>query len=436
MRRPVNLRRARLAVGALATASALSLLGACSRHDAPAAALIAPAAQGPQSSAADPLARGRYLVKAADCAACHTAPDGAPLAGGVKLASPFGTFYGTNITPDKQHGIGDWSADDLYDALHDGVARGKTLYPAMPYTSYRQLTRADSDEIYRYLMAQKPAAVPNREPELSFPYNLRFGVRFWNWMFLKDALPDASNQQTSSTPSADWQRGRYLANALGHCAECHTPRGKFGQLDSAKPLTGSALSRIAAPDITPEGLAARGWNAADLQTFFATGIAPQGSAFGEMYPVVHLSSQYLTHDDLRAMSTYLLGDAPPAPQRLPTQQPLQANAADAAQLEAGRNLYVAVCAGCHGASGEGKPHVAVPMMGNSTLRQSDPHNLIVAMLDGLAAQDFPGLERMQAMPGFATQLNDAELAQLANYLRASYGGQPSDVTADAVKALR
>jgi mono/diheme cytochrome c family protein len=408
-------------------------LSACGQHDdAAAAAMAAAAAQGPQSRAADPLARGRYLVKAADCAACHTTTDGAPFAGGVKLASPFGTFYGTNITPDKDHGIGNWSADDLYKALHDGVTPTKQLYPAMPYTSYRQLSRADSDAIYAYLMAQKPAAVANHEPELSFPFNLRFGVRFWDWVFLRDTLPDASAgpSPTGTSIGSDWYRGRYLVNALGHCAECHTPRGKFGQLDNAKPLTGAALGRIAAPDITPQGLAARGWTAADLQAFFATGIAPQGSAFGEMFPVVHLSSQYLTHDDLRAMSTYLLGTQPPAP------EPLKPVSADAAQLEPGRNVYLAVCAGCHGLGGEGKPHVAVPMHGNSTLRQSDAHNLIAVMLDGVGAQDFPGLERMQDMPGFATQLSDIELAQLANYLRATWGGQPADVTPDGVKALR
>lgn len=428
MRRSITLRRALLLLGTAVT------LSACGKHeDLSASAIAAAAAAGPQSTAADPLARGRYLVKAADCAACHTTADGARFAGGVKLASPFGTFYGTNITPDKEHGIGNWSADDLYKALHDGVTPDKHLYPAMPYTSYRQLSRADSDAIYAYLMAQKPAAVPNHEPDLSFPFNMRFGVRFWNWVFLKDSLPDASSVPAAGTSAdaiSDWYRGRYLAGALGHCAECHTPRSKTGQLDGAKPLEGAALGRIAAPDITPQGLAARGWTAADLQTFFATGIAPQGSAFGEMYPVVHLSSQYMTHDDLRAMTTYLLGVQPPAAQALPSVS------ADAAQLEAGRNLYLAVCAGCHGINGQGKPHVAVPMHANSTLRQSDPHNLLVAMLDGLVAQDFPGLERMQEMPGFAKQLSDEDLAQLANYLRVTYGGQHADVTADAVKALR
>ncbi|MGE8489921.1 MAG: c-type cytochrome, partial [Paraburkholderia nemoris] len=214
MRRPITLRRTLLLLGMVLTLSACG-----GKHD-DSGALAAAAALGPQSTAADPLARGRYLVKAADCAACHTTVEGAPFAGGVKLASPFGTFYGTNITPDKDHGIGNWSADDLYKALHDGVTPDKQLYPAMPYTSYRQLSRADSDAIYAYLMAQKPAAVANREPDLSFPFNLRFGVRFWNWAFLKDALPDASTGQT-----AQWNRGRYLASALGHCAECHTPRG-------------------------------------------------------------------------------------------------------------------------------------------------------------------------------------------------------------------
>ncbi|HEM9001211.1 TPA: cytochrome c, partial [Burkholderia cenocepacia] len=368
---------------------------------------------------------GRYLVKAADCAACHTAKDGAPFAGGAALESPFGTFYGSNITPDKDHGIGNWSADDFYAALHDGKAPGKRLYPSMPYTSYRQLTRADADAMFAYLKTVKPVAQENRAHELKFPYNLRFGMVFWDMLFLKDSLPDASTGQ-----SADWQRGRYLAGALGHCAECHTPRAFTGQLDGAKPFAGAALGRVAAPDITPAGLAARGWTGTDLQTFFGVGIAPQGSAFGEMYPVVHLSTQYLTKDDLRGLSVYLLGDTPPAP------QPVKPVSADAAQLAAGRSVYLAVCAGCHGFNGEGKPHVAVPMNGNSTVRQGDPRNLLVAMLDGIDEQKFAGFENLQPMPGFAKTLSDDELAQLANYLRATWGGQPASVTPADVKAMR
>ena len=392
----------------------------------PVGAEVAPPASvaSAANASSESVVRGRYLARAADCAACHTSATGAPFAGGVPLKSPFGTFYGTNITPDKTNGIGGWTADDFYRALHDGVAPDKALYPAMPYTSYRQMSRADSDAIYAYLMSVKPAAVPNRKHDLSFPYNMRFGMRVWDWLFLKDTLPDASKGQ-----SADWLRGRYLANALGHCAECHTPRGTFGQLDSAKPLGGAALARIAAPDVTPEALAARGWTLKDLQTFFGTGIAPQGSAFGEMYPVVHLSTQFLTPDDLRSLSTYLLGDSPPAPTPLPAHP-------DTSRLVAGRNLYLAVCAGCHAADGTGKPHVAVSMLGNSTVRQKDPRNLIVAILDGIEPQQFPGLEAMQDMPGFARQLTDAQVSELSNYLRVAYGAQASDVNSEIVRQLR
>lgn len=411
-------------MAALAASATLALAGCgAGTPDIPQAADQAPTKK---LSAAEQIERGRYLVRAGDCAACHTAPNGAPFAGGYELASPFGKFYGTNITADKDHGIGKWSADDFYKALHDGVTPDKHLYPSMPYTSYRGLSRADTDAMYAYLMQQvKPAAVPNRPHELSFPYNIRLAMIGWNLLFRENKLPDASKGESPA-----WLRGRYLSNALGHCAECHTPRSKLGQMDGARPLKGEALARIGAPDISPEGLAARGWTDADLQTFFRTGIAPQGSAFGEMYPVVHLSSQYLKPADVAAMTTYLLGDKPLAP------VPLKPVNADAQVMATGRQHYLAVCAGCHGRAGEGKPHVAVAMLGNSSVRNADPRNLIVSMLDGIERQDFPGLESMQEMPGFATRLTDADLAALTNYLRATYGGQPANITADTVKALR
>ncbi|GAB1579348.1 c-type cytochrome [Bordetella petrii] len=410
----------RLSMRAVLAAACLAALAACGKQD------DAPAPPAPPIAAGqDQLLRGRYLVQAADCAACHTAEGGAPFAGGVPLESPFGKFYGTNITPDAEHGIGDWSADDFYAALHDGMTPDGPLYPAMPYTSYRQLSRADSDAMYAYLRSIKPAAVPNREPELDFPYNMRFGVRFWNWLFLEDSLPDASQGGSQA-----WLRGRYLAGALGHCAECHTPRGKLGQLDPDRPLQGGALGRILAPDISPAGLAGRGWTADDLDALFATGIAPQGAAFDEMFPVVHLSTQYLSREDVTALSTYLLGDHPPAPARA-APATLEPRVRDS-----GKGLYVALCAGCHGFDGQGKPGVAVAMQGNTALRDSNPHNLVAVMLDGIEAQDFPGTAAMQAMPGFAGTLTDAQAADLANYLRAEWGGQAPTVTAESVQALR
>lgn len=390
-------------------------------------ALLAVLSGGARADAGgDVVARGRYLVKAADCAACHTSASGAPFAGGVELKSGFGTFYGTNITPDKEHGIGKWSAEEFYAALRDGVAPDRHLYPAMPYTSYRSMSRADSDAIFAYLMQIKPAAVASKAADLKFPYNMRFGMRFWNMLFLTDSLPDASAGQSPA-----YLRGRYLVNTMGHCAECHTPRGSLGQMDGAKPLAGSALARIAAPDISPAGLSASGWTAADLASFLGTGVAPQGSAYGEMFAVVHLSTQHLTPGDMWAMTTYLLGDKPLPP------QPLKPAAATGdAAIDAGRRTYVAVCAGCHGVDGGGKPHVAVAMRGNTTVRSADPHNLIAVTLDGIEGQRFGPKENMQPMPGFAGKLSDKEIAGLANFLRVSWGGQAGTVSESQVKDLR
>ena len=398
---------ARRAAGALALGASLAVL-----------ALLSGCGKGGGSGATPPAAnnkdvieRGRYLAKLADCAACHTTGSGAAWAGGVELKSPFGTFYGTNITPDKEHGIGTWSAEEFYSALRDGVTPDKHLYPAMPYTSYRSMSRADSDAIYAYLMQTRPAAVANKEPDLKFPYNMRFGVRFWNMLFLEDELSDASAGQ-----SAEWKRGRYLSNTMGHCAECHTPRGALGQMDLSRTLTGNRMARIGAPDITPAGLSAMGWTQPDLATFLSTGVAPQGSATGEMFDVVHLSTQYMVPGDVKAMTTYLMGDKPLAPQALKV---VKATGAD---IDAGRRTYVAVCAGCHGADGGGKPHSAVALKGNSSVRSADPHNLIAVTLDGIKAQHFGEKESMQEMPGFAGKLSDKEVTDLSNYMRASWGG--------------
>jgi mono/diheme cytochrome c family protein len=377
----------------------------------------------------DVVARGRYLAEAADCAACHTAPGGAPFAGGLPMQSGFGTIYATNITPEPDDGIGRWSAEDFWRALHDGVRRdGRQLYPAMPYTSYRGMTRADADAIYAYVMQLRPMKVANRQTELNFPFNIRLGMLGWNLLFLHDSLPAVSS---GSSPA--WQRGRYLVNVLGHCGECHTPRGVLGEMELSRSLSGFALGRVAAPDITPAGLAARGWTPAALVAFLGRGLARQGSAFSDMHPVIMLSTKNLSADDLKAVATYLLGDSPPAPIPLPAIEPADVGAASDG---AGRLSYVALCAGCHGLEGNGVPHTVVAMRNNSTVRLADPRNLIVAMLDGIGAENFPHRESMQAMPGFSDKLSDGEAAALANYLRVTWGGQKGDVTAAAVRALR
>jgi mono/diheme cytochrome c family protein len=378
---------------------------------------------------AEVVARGKYLAEAADCAACHSAPGGAPFAGGLPMQTGFGTIYATNVTPDPDHGLGRWSAEDFWRALHDGVRRdGQQLYPAMPYTSYRGMTRADADAIYAYIMQLRPMKVANRRTELKFPFNIRLGMLGWNLLFLHNSLPAVS---AGSSPA--WQRGRYLVNVLGHCGECHTPRGIVGEMELSRSLTGFALGRVAAPDITPAGLASRGWTAAGLRAYLGRGLARQGSAFSDMHPVIMLSTRNLTAEDLAAVATYLLGDNPPPPAPQPAVDPAESAAA---ANGAGRMSYVALCAGCHGLDGDGVPNTVVSMRANSTLRLVDPRNLIVAMLDGIGAENFPHRASMQAMPGFSDKLSDAEAAALANYLRATWGGQKADVTPAAVRALR
>ncbi|WP_213954622.1 MULTISPECIES: cytochrome c [unclassified Variovorax] len=380
----------------------------------------------PVKSSADEIARGKYLARAADCAACHTAPGGAPMAGGAALESEFGALYGSNITPDPQHGIGKWSKDDFYKAVHDGTSPGaRQLYPAMPYASYRAMPREDVDAIYAYLMQLPAVAQPSKPDELRFPYNMRFGMFFWKILFLKDELPVASQGQ-----SPEWVRGRYVSNVLGHCAECHTPRGALGQLDLGLQWQGAQLGRWLAPDITPKGLAERGWTEKDIGTFMKTGVAPQGSAWGEMHTVVALSTQHLTDEDSKAMVRFMTGDKPLA--AVPAKEDPGADQ----KLGPGRQTYLNVCAGCHGVNGEGRSHVAVAMAGNSTLRIGDPRNLVVSVLDGIEAQQFTGYERMQEMPGFADKLSDAEVADLSNYLRVRFAGQPASVTAEAVSKMR
>lgn len=374
------------------------------------------------------LLRGKYLAQAGDCTACHTAKEGAAFAGGVPVATPFGTIYGTNITPDPKHGIGNWTSADFYKVMHDGIAPEHPLYPAMPYTSYRGMSRADSDAIFAYLKSLAPVPVANRDSTVPFPLNLRPLVRGWNLLFLTNELPAVSEGS-----SDEWVRGRYLVNVMGHCTECHTPRGSLGQLKLGKSFEGGAAEAIHAPDITPAALAARGWTVEGLQQFLAKGIAPQGSAYGGMYDAFHHSTRFLSVADNKAMVKYLTGDTPRQPAVFKPGAP-EAQASES--LQTGRSHYLAMCAGCHAASGQGKPNVAAALAGNSTIRNPDPHNLIQLVLHGLDAKTFPDQQGRQAMPGFRDKLDDEQVAQLVNYLRVSFGGQPSDVTAKAVGAAQ
>lgn len=364
---------------------------------------------------------GRYVARAADCGACHVSQDDVALAGGLPMETPFGTIYGTNITPSKTHGIGTWNADDLYRALVYGInPDGTHLYPAMPYTSYHYLTRADSDALYVYLMAQRPIEKPNREHELAFPFNIRPALAFWNMIY----RPSDRELREIAGKSEEWYRGRYLVDVAGHCGECHTPRN-FAYARTDEHLKGEVIEGALAPDISADGLVRRGWTREDLAAFMKIGLAPQGSMTFRMYPVLNHSTRYLKDEDIGAMVHYLMDGSGEAGLASAQQGAAEAH-------EEGHRLYVGLCAGCHGTDGEGRPHASVPLDTNTTAMLDNPNNLVKVISNGVEAHNLAGSERLQEMPGFGDRLNDGEMAALVNYMRVRWGGLPGDVDAQRV----
>ncbi|MER9576542.1 cytochrome c [Mesorhizobium sp. M0189] len=363
--------------------------------------------------------QGRYLAQAADCAACHTAPGGAPFAGGLAFAMPFGTLYASNISPNKETGIGAWTRADFHRAVRDGVgAHGRHLYPAMPYTSYRRLTEADVDAIYAFLMTREPIRQANRAGSFPFPYVRRF-MTFWNLINLpsRTVAEDAAKSQ-------DWHRGRYLVDALGHCGECHTPRDFTMATIPSRYLQGARIDNVDAPDITTASLARFGFDRDGLAAYMRAGLGPEGVMSFGMFDVVHNSTRHLDEADAKAMATYLIGEAASAP------EPGKPSAAT--EAAAGRRVYVEACSGCHGLNGEGTPHVAPAVTTNVSLRLPSAHNLLVIVLDGLPARIYPHGEARQDMPGFRELLTDQEIVDLGNYLRVKWGGTSPDITPQSV----
>lgn len=395
--------------------------------------------------------RGRELAMAGDCFGCHSKPNGPMAAGGVAIATPFGTLHSTNITPDLEHGIGRYTRADFHRALRDGVAPGnRNLYPAMPYVFTHLTTPEDADALYAYLMSIPPLAVPNEGNTGVYVLPVRGFMNFWNLLnFPKQssgAVPDAKRLGIASpppAPSSQWTRGAYLVEGLAHCAACHTPMNFMMGSDFSRHFEGTIIDDMQAPDIRAATLAKQGYTLDTLTQFLRTGIAPQGTSYAGMYTVTHASTSNMQADDVRAMAEYLLsgpdgklmaGTAPPTP-AVPLSQD-DAKASDTEQLTAGRLTYASACAGCHGMTGEGIPNVAPAMRGNATLSNENPHNFIKVVLDGIPTQQFSGDQRMYAMPGFAEQLDDADIAALTRWAMREWGGKTPELSAEAIAKLR
>ncbi|MGY8809387.1 MAG: cytochrome c [Pseudomonadales bacterium] len=377
---------------------------------------------------AELIERGKYLATAADCVACHTTPEGKPFAGGVEFKLPFGSLYSPNITPDKETGIGSWSDEDFVSALHSGVGKdGKHYYPAFPYTSYTLMPEDEVLAIKAYLSSLDPINQAPPENTLSFPFNQRWGMIFWNMLFLDDERFEPEPEQ-----SEQWNRGAYLVQGPGHCAECHTPRNLFQALDSGEPLAGNLIQGWQAYNISSDethGIGA--WSEAELVNYMSKGYAPgKGVAGGPMAEVVSKSLRHLEETDLTAIATYLLSTEP---QQAGITRPETKQLSMPTEMSLGSNLFAGACASCHRWDGKGNQSPVASLMGLKTVNDPAATNLLGILLTGHAGQEQPVDQRM---PRFAEGYSDPELAAVSSFVLQHFGQSGGSVSAEDVAAKR
>jgi len=384
-------------------------------------------------SAAAPasVARGAYLAAIGNCAGCHTARGGAALAGGRPIPTPFGTVFSSNLTPDAA-GLGGWSADDFWGALHFGRSRdGRLLVPAHPLTNTTLVTREDADALHAWLQAQPPQPAPRRAHELRWPFGTQLALAAWRALNFRPGV-----YQPDPTHDATWNRGAYLSQGLAHCSACHARRdalaGDGGPADFRGGLL-TGLGWVAPSLLDPAEAGVQRWPADDVQRLLRDGHANGHSAQGPMAEVVLGSTAALNDADLAAMTAYL--------QALPVQAVTRPTGADPAprRRERGAALYRDHCAACHGAQGEGRLDAsgaqAYPALaGSRMVTQASPANLLRVIERGGFGPATPGHPRPYGMPPFAGVLDAQDLAALASHLRESFGHHAGEV--DTVEVLR
>ncbi len=386
------------------------------------------------------IKRGEYVARTADCVACHSTLGGKAYAGGLPMLTPLGAIYSTNITPDRETGIGDYSFDDFLNATKHGVRQDKSaLYPAMPYPSYGIMPDEDIAAMYAYFMSVvEPVRQFNKPSELPPVLNWRWPLAYWQALFAPERDFVAETQDPVLT------RGQYLIEGPGHCGSCHTERGigfqevALSNADSDRFLSGAVIDGWRAKSLRGEHRGLGTWSAADIVDFLKTGRTDTTAAFGAMAEVVEHSTQYMTDADLYAMAAYLktLSPAPgedvslPAKQDLTTQKLL-----DGVYDSRGALLYVEYCLACHRADGKGVPRIFPALEGNSAVYSNEPHSVLQITLSGGRMPDTPHDRMAFSMPAFDT-LADADIAEVVNYIRNSWTNQASEVTVEDVVAMR
>lgn len=383
------------------------------------------------------IKQGEYISRLGDCSACHSVPGKPEFSGGLAIESNLGTIYSTNITPDKDQGIGNYSEQQFSDAVRKGVLPdGKRLYPAMPYPDYAKINDRDMHALYAYFMqGVKPSAEAPPETDLSFPFSQRWGMRFWNWAFTSD-----KPFQPIGGATAEVNRGAYLVESLGHCGSCHTPRGlgmNEKALDSGddKFLAGGNLNGWEVPSL--RGLPR--WTEQETVDYLATGRNDKAAVGGEMTSVVEHSTSYMSDADLKAIAAYLkfLGGNPPAPvAHADAVSPTEAKLTAAKNLSEGERLYLDNCGACHFVTGKGAPGIFPELDQATIVNAEDPGGLIHTILAGAQQPSTAKAPSTLAMPGFANRLNDDQVAKLATFIRQGWSNKAEAVTADQVAEVR
>lgn len=381
---------------------------------------------------ATPLAKGKYLAEAADCAACHTAKGGKPYAGGRPFKLPFGTIYTPNITPDSETGIGDWTDAQFLRAVHKGISRtGERLYPAFPYASYAMLTDADVLAIRSYLATLPAIKQENRPNTFVFPFNQRWLMAIWGTFF----NPDQRFRPVVER-SAQWNRGAYLVEAAGHCGECHSPRTLMQAMDTRRKFAGGQAEGWNAYNITSDRLSGIGaWSDESIAQYLAKGFAPgHGVASGPMAEAVELSTSRMTPSDVAAMVTYLRSI--PAVRTKSSPQMAGPAAAVASQGPSGnalgKRIFEGACTSCHAWSGHGAITPDQQLTANRAVNDGTAANVALMILNGTGSPERSGT----FMPAFRRAYTDAEIAAVANYVTARFGARPSKITASDVNRMR
>lgn len=379
------------------------------------------------------LAKGEYLARAGDCIACHTAREGKTFAGGLPMKTPFGTLYTSNITPDPSTGIGTWTSDQFFNMMHNGrFPDGGLVYPAMPFGSYTKVTREDSDAIYAYLRTVPPVKQVNRPHDLRFPFNNRSLILGWRTLFFKEGV-----YKPDSTKSAEWNRGAYLVEGLGHCGMCHTAINALGGSSESQAFEGGLIpmQNWYAPSLTSNKEAGLGdWSLEEIVDYLKKGVSARGAVYGPMAEVVYNSLQYLTDDDARAMAVYLKSLAQgTSPEK--AQAPLP-SAETSLLVSLGKPIYDRECASCHGAAGLGMPPHYPPLAGNQSIQMVSAVNAIRMVLNGGFPPGTMGNPEPYGMPPFAHRLSDDEVAAVVTFIRTSWGNRGAPVSARQANELR